>query len=168
MPPSPQLSLFGLLGKGAVFARRGAARPVKLMGLAVEQVPLKDKVTASLASSERSGLTIAEVRSRPFCALSTLTCATVSTPHFTSNALVKPAADIHANLRANLCHASEFFSRCINFPSTTFCGVAWFLRVSFFLKRLLEFKQALPKQTRALIRMRNIFTCGTGPAEEHY
>lgn len=41
-------------------------------------------------------LTNAEVRCRPFCALATVTWATVSTPHFISIAPAIPAADIHA------------------------------------------------------------------------
>jgi hypothetical protein len=48
-------------------------------------------------------------------------------------------------------------------PLRTFAGNVLFTEIASFGPAL-----ALPKQTRALIRMRNIFTCGTGPAEEHY
>ena len=93
---SSQVSLFGPPDKGAAFARDETARPEKLKGPAAEQAPLMDRVTASLTSSGRSGLTNAEVRCRPFCALATVTWATVSTPHFRSIAPAIPAADIHA------------------------------------------------------------------------
>jgi hypothetical protein len=45
----------------------------------------------------RQALTTAEVRCRPFCADETVTCATASPPHSTSNTLENPAADMKAN-----------------------------------------------------------------------
>ena len=71
------------------------------MGPAAKQEPEIDRVTASFISSERSGLTTAEVRCRPFCADETVTCATASPPHSTSNALENPAADMKANAQTH-------------------------------------------------------------------
>ena len=90
------------------------------MGPAAKQEPETERLTARFTSSERSGLTTAEVRCRPFCAGETVTCATASPPHSRSNALENPAADMKANAqtptisqRADVCQVF-FIKRVAN------------------------------------------------------
>jgi hypothetical protein len=83
------------------------------MGPAAKQEPETDRVTARFISSERSGLTIAEVRCRPFCADETVTRATASPPHSTSNALDNPAADMKANTQTQIIAQVAFIHQMI-------------------------------------------------------
>ena len=85
-----QPSVFRRFGKAA--RAPGSARPVKEMGLAVQQVPEKVRVTASLRSSDRSALISAEVPFGPICPAGTMTFILASPLHLKSGATVNPSA----------------------------------------------------------------------------
>ncbi len=75
-----KLSLFGLLGK-VCFAADASGRASMKMGLAAQQDPFNERVTASCTSPVGSDLLTAEEPFGPFCTAWTLTSVRASPLH---------------------------------------------------------------------------------------